>query len=344
MAAMPLSARGALIAGGQVGATPRKYNPLLQKDEVGRARPSCYDLPEDTFAYGRPGNQDLEGAREVSMHWVSHTPSRSPEFHHPNFVRLHKKAAGARITNPKDLKHYRKEYDLTETPRLADIAAEADAARGPAKALVPSDVIPGFTYGRKVRPSTPIHEVISYRFGDKAERELRNFAEKFEQHREQQRTEVRRIPLTNASRGHASGAKKALLQNEDKKEPFKIKKFQNTTPKINSNLHTPRPRSYGGTKELISPMHDDPFMDEAAMVHTARRAATDLGATDRGLDALMLERLGGGSAPGSVAGSVVGSVVPGSVVAGSRRAESAVGGMAGLTGCPEDLLAERLMA
>lgn len=338
---MPLSARGALIAGGQVGITPRKQNPLLQKDEVGRARASCYDLPEDTFSYGRPGNQDLEGAREVSMNWVSHTPSRSPESYAPNFVRLHKKAAGARITNSRDLKHYRKEYDLTETPRLASVAQEADAVRGPPKALVPSDVIPGFTYGRKVRPSTPIHEVISYRFGDKAEKELRNFAEKFEQHREQQRTEVRRIPLTNASRGHASGAKKALLQNEDKKEPFKIKKFQNTTPKINSNLHTPRPQSYGGTKDLISPSYEDPFMDQAAMIDTARRAASLPGGADRSLDAQMLQRFGGGGS--NAGGSVAGGSVVGSVVAGSRRAESNVGGMS-YGSCPEDFLADRLMA
>mmetsp|Transcript_20507 Transcript_20507/g.57360 ORF Transcript_20507/g.57360 Transcript_20507/m.57360 type:complete len:296 (-) Transcript_20507:230-1117(-) len=242
------------MAAGQAGFTPRQpTNPLLQKDIVGRARPSCYDLPQDTFSYGRPGNQDAEGAREVSMRWVDHTPSRGPEEFAPDFIHLHKKAASARITTAKDLKHYRKEYDITQTPRMLAASAppSTDAAKGGPKPLVPSDVIPGFTYGRKVRPSTPIHEVLSYRFGEKAEREMQRFNEKFEMQRAQQQSEVRRIPLTNASRGHASAAKKAASDVDEPKELFKIAKFtKNATPKIDSNINTPRLRT--GMQELNS--------------------------------------------------------------------------------------------
>lgn len=346
-AMMPLSARGAFIAAGQAGLTPRKTNPLLQKDEVGRARQSCYDLPGDTFSYGRPGNLDLEGAREVSMHWISHTPSRAAEAHAPNFIHLHKKAAGARITNSRDLKHYRQEYDLTQTPRQSEPNAE-ERSRGPPKPLVPSDVIPGFTYGRKVRPSTPIQEVISYRFGDKAEREMLTFAEHFEQHRQQQQTEVRRIPLTNASRGHASAAKKAAMQFDEHKEPFKIRKFKSATSKVNSHLNTPRPHSFGGTQDLVTRTYDDGFADCKLDAPKEPRVP---GPSAGELSALASERRArGGSAPASVRRSREGSVLAGSAVQGSvlggsiasRGAERC--GADGLTGLsPEDFLADRLM-
>ena len=44
----------------------RTRNPLLVKDDVGRAKPSCYKLPPEDFSYGRPDMPDYEGAREVS--------------------------------------------------------------------------------------------------------------------------------------------------------------------------------------------------------------------------------------------------------------------------------------
>ena len=39
-------------------------NTLLVKDDVGHAKPSCYDLPARQFIYGRPLDRDPEGAKE----------------------------------------------------------------------------------------------------------------------------------------------------------------------------------------------------------------------------------------------------------------------------------------
>merc|ERR1740115_69808 len=69
------------------GGVPRygpPKNPLLVRDEVGKAKASCYDLPDGRFPYGRPGNHDSEGAREVSMFWVSHKASQPPECTAPD--------------------------------------------------------------------------------------------------------------------------------------------------------------------------------------------------------------------------------------------------------------------
>ena len=41
-------------------------NTLLVKDDVGRAKPSTYDLPHRRFVYGRPLDRDIENAKEGS--------------------------------------------------------------------------------------------------------------------------------------------------------------------------------------------------------------------------------------------------------------------------------------
>lgn len=215
------------------GVTPRTRNPLLQKDDVGRSKPTCYDLPEDQFAYGRPGNQDLEGAREVSMHWVSHTPSRPPLDHAPDWVYHNRRAAGSKVLQARDMKHFRRERDLLHGGPPGDLSAHKGHGSQTARDIIPSDVVPGFTYGRKVRPSTPVQEVISHRFGEQAEQELNRFYADFHEAQEQLKTHVRKIPLTTASRGHASVAKKMSMQ-EQPKELFKIGKFKRATSKVDT--------------------------------------------------------------------------------------------------------------
>eukprot|EP00439_Symbiodinium_sp_Y106_P033072 s2111_g3.t4 len=114
-------------------------------------KPTCFDLPDAQFSYGRPGNQDQEGAREVSMRWIGHTPSKRNEAEEPDFVSVNRKAAVDRVTNAKDLRQY---YRQVPDPPL--MSARGHKMAG--KPLIPSDVIPEFAYGRKVRPSTPIQE------------------------------------------------------------------------------------------------------------------------------------------------------------------------------------------
>ena len=39
-----------------------KSNPLLQRDDVGRAKPSCHQLPPEGFSFGKIEYRDPEGA------------------------------------------------------------------------------------------------------------------------------------------------------------------------------------------------------------------------------------------------------------------------------------------
>mmetsp|Transcript_80501 Transcript_80501/g.249766 ORF Transcript_80501/g.249766 Transcript_80501/m.249766 type:complete len:297 (+) Transcript_80501:52-942(+) len=253
----PLSAREnrTLKAAGsvQVGAaTPRTRNPLLMRDDVGRARPTCYDLPETHFAYGRPGNQDVEGAREVSMRWVSHMPSRGPQDDPPDFVFYNKKAAGQKILTAKDQGHFRREHDLPQGASPSGRGYQTARARYHSmfeRDAVPSDVVLGFAYGRKVRPSTPIHSVISNHFGTQAEQAMGRFYTDFRDAQDQASTHVRKIPLTAASRGHASGAKKAAMLQDGNGELFKMSKFKRASPKVDTRHRRQR--------DILDRYHDD---------------------------------------------------------------------------------------
>lgn len=213
-----------------LGNMSRPTNLLLVKDDVGKSKPTTFDLPEAHFAYGRPGNTDLEGAREVSMHWVSHTPSRVGEGVEPNWINGNRKAAVAKVTNAKDLKQFRQE---SMTPRKGSQSARGP---GPGKPIIPSDVIPGFSYGRKVRPSTPIHEVISARFAERSERQLTEFYSEMRDLREASQTQVRKIPLTAATRMHANAVRKAQAISDEieSKEMFKLSKFKKVPPRVGS--------------------------------------------------------------------------------------------------------------
>lgn len=207
------------------GPPARGNNPLLKRDDVGKAKETCYDLPAEGFAYGRPDALDIEGAREVTMQWVHHTPRPRPETEAPDFKALNIKAVGDKVISAKDLQHYRREAQAV-TPR-----GPVATPRSRAPPLKPSDVVPAFAYGKKTRASTPIREVVTYRFADAQEQKLEYFYGQREQQQASERL-IRKIPITRAARGHAARAKHHQGEEEEEKELFKLSKFKKVGAKV----------------------------------------------------------------------------------------------------------------
>lgn len=207
----------------------RPRNPLLVKDDVGKAKATCYDVPCDSFAYGRPDARDSYGAREVTMQWVSHTMSK-PREEGVDFTRHNKKALAAGCLWAKDVGFSRAHASLPP------LRAGSLGPRLLVKTL-PSQVDPSFAYGQPVRPSTPILQVVQNNFGKKAEEELCSY---YREHNEwverREGVQIRRIPLTKASRGHSQGAKSHRMQSEEAREPFKMSKFKSVISRIDSNI------------------------------------------------------------------------------------------------------------
>lgn len=264
---MPLSARSARDTGGATilapGGAPlsarrRPLNPLLVKDIVGRPKTSCYDLPEDAFSYGRPGQYDAEGAHEVSMNWVAHAPSRRPHVD-PSFDyrSFNKKAVGAKVTDSKGTKAFRREQDDGRTCIVRQTSRRHNRSQSPLRKVIPSDIVEGFTYGQKVRPSTPIREVISYRWAEQSEKELYDFYTEFRESQEMERNQVRKIAFTKASRGHASTAKKLMMEHYagDCKDMFKLSRFQHAKSKVDT-FRGPNDVHLHGDNPLVKVKYD----------------------------------------------------------------------------------------
>merc|ERR1712118_623357 len=81
----------------------RSVNTILVKDDVGKAKPSCYDLPHEAFAFGRAEPADMEGAREVTMHWAAHVPRPKQNGNVQDFRKINRMAAKANVANAKEL-------------------------------------------------------------------------------------------------------------------------------------------------------------------------------------------------------------------------------------------------
>jgi len=194
----------------------------LAKDDVGKARTSCYDLPADGFAYGRPDNPDFEGAREVTMQWVSHTAKARAVESIQDFRKLNKMAITDRAFTARAVAKQRRNHDLPLSAR--------STSTGPAAKVIPSDVVPHFTYGKKTRPSTPIASVVSYQFSSEFEDDITNQYE-FLRMKKLVDAQIWKIPGTKAARGHASTAKK-VAEILAPKEMFKISKFKRIQCKV----------------------------------------------------------------------------------------------------------------
>lgn len=108
------------------------------------------------------------------MTWVPHLPSAPPPRPDVDFHRLHKSAVTNHVTTPKELAQFRSEGDFR--------GQQPSPSRTP-PSIIPSDVIPGFAYGRPGRPSTPIRSVLSNDFGNEFEEALDERYQRIEDHR-----------------------------------------------------------------------------------------------------------------------------------------------------------------
>jgi hypothetical protein len=189
-------------------------NPLLVKDDVGRAKPSCYNLPGDDFAYGRPDLPDYEGAREVTMQWVTARPSGERQSDVQDFKKLNRAALKSGILNAKEQTKFRKNNP---------VQLEHTVPCAPPK-IYPSEVVPSFTYGKKTRPSTPISQVISNQFGAEYESALTEMYTQYNYEKEMA-TYAPKIRTTKAVEGHAK-RRSSSLTNEHKSD-WKLSKFKN---------------------------------------------------------------------------------------------------------------------
>jgi hypothetical protein len=200
----------------------RTKNAILVRDDVGKARPTCYDLPHEAHAYGRAEPADLEGAREVTMHWAAHVPRPKPDGNVQDFMKLNRMAATSGVSNATDLKYFKQGRDVKLIPK-------ASVSNQPK--VIPSDVIPSFAYGRKSRPSTPVNAVVGYQYAAEYEESLANMYARYESEAPPAKSKVR---LTKSSRALImhSAHKRASVDKREEPELFKLTKFKKVSSRL----------------------------------------------------------------------------------------------------------------
>merc|ERR1719316_838305 len=158
------------------------------------------------------------------MQWLSHVPGPRPEEKGQDFRKINKLALKGGVSSAKDLAQFRRESGN-------NITLGGPQHVGPPPKVIPSDVVPAFTYGKKTRPSTPIAAVVSYQFSAEYEQALE---ENYEQYYDEKRMVKMRAPKTTKSaEGHAmAAARSRSLINGEHKEPFKMKKFLKVKAKM----------------------------------------------------------------------------------------------------------------
>jgi len=197
----------------------RTRNPLLVKDDVGSAKPSCYRLPPEDFAYGRPDMPDFEGAREVTMQWVAHHAEERKDSGVQDFKKLNKAALKNKVIDSRKLTQFRRE---NSAPLLITNPT------GPPPKVFPSEVVPSFTYGKKTRPSTPIAQVVSNQFAAEYQASLEEIYDYYEKEKKEKKAPV--IRTTKAAEGHAR--KFLEMEKPEPKEKFILSRFKNISGKL----------------------------------------------------------------------------------------------------------------
>lgn len=200
-------------------------NVVLVKDEVGTAKRGVHELsPEErTFGIRQGGDADGLGAKEAFT-WVQHEPSLPRRSRAPNFTRLNKAAVRARATSPRQLAAFRASHEDLASP--ASPARASRPARSPN--AIPSDVVPGFAYGRKSRPPTPMTSVMANEYGNMQEMAIEDRYKKYEAEKARASGPLR-FKMTKAA---GSYRRQPEAPPTDPSQLWKMKRFQNVTSRV----------------------------------------------------------------------------------------------------------------
>eukprot|EP00388_Colpodella_angusta_P016226 GDKJ01040206.1.p1 GENE.GDKJ01040206.1~~GDKJ01040206.1.p1 ORF type:complete len:282 (+),score=49.94 GDKJ01040206.1:1-846(+) len=207
-------------------------NCLLVKDDVGKSKPSCRDLPGSCYSYGAPINPDKEGVRELISKWTFHQSVARPQEQIQDFRRLNKLATKQGISDARD--------QTVQRLSRKDITVQPTRYVNPATAH-PFDHQLGHIYGRPPRPSSPMDRVMAHDYGREGQEKTALDYERYDVIRAENSRPIK-YRVTNASRGHAIRAvhRRSLDGHHSARgtlqQPFKMSKFSEIAPRTNTYL------------------------------------------------------------------------------------------------------------
>ena len=123
-------------------------NPILARDDVGRAKPTTFDLPPDEHLYGKKSDPRVEGVKEIV-----HKPIKKDKKELPpmmkNYTKININAQG---------KKFAKRGEYLEFTKNMEIRVKRKIGNPEIENILPDE---DFVYGVPNKPSIPIKTIIS---------------------------------------------------------------------------------------------------------------------------------------------------------------------------------------
>ena len=192
---------------------------------------SIYNLPGSDFVYGFAHKKDPEGAKEVTMTWVSYQPKSSPRNVEgaTDFQKLNKLIASNGKEALRVMPDLRDRCTVVSAPHIRVVPADESKYFHRSTFLS----VPDIRFGVGCKPSTPMKNVVGNKYGVDGERIQREMRKRRSEEKKHQRSLFSQIASrsTIASESHAR-ARDHQSTNENIKEPFKMSKFKNIPSKL----------------------------------------------------------------------------------------------------------------
>ncbi|TRY93168.1 hypothetical protein DNTS_012856 [Danionella cerebrum] len=136
------------------------HRPLLIKPSLGKPKPRGLSHPGPDFAYGSVTSVRDGGVQEAISMWQTHTTptrNRASERSEKDFIALNREGVKSGLITAKELQQYRATHDFRRK------MLSREGFRWSAPTRLPPDT----SFGISNRPSTPISELIEYRYAQK---------------------------------------------------------------------------------------------------------------------------------------------------------------------------------
>jgi hypothetical protein len=214
----------------------RYYNPLLLRQPIGKAKPSCFDLPPSSFTYGGRNQYDEHAVRDVLSHWEISQPSiptsATVNSSSTNFISLNRSAAHYGARNSKQFKEFRETQQEKLHVELSGRSQPSPTRRS--RSSIPLSLkTSNKPFGRPSKPSTPLHDILTHSFQRQAilanrEKEAR------EADKRRSKRLSRREPSspTRASLGHTKKENGQVENQQNDVSKFVMKRFANIPSKV----------------------------------------------------------------------------------------------------------------
>ncbi|XP_077096880.1 cilia- and flagella-associated protein 77 isoform X1 [Siphateles boraxobius] len=170
------------------------HRPLLIKPALGKAKLRGLSCPGPDFVFGTATTVQDGGVPEAISNWHIHTMSTRNRVAERDFIGLNREGVKSGLVTAKELQQYRATHDIRRQP----------LTREGFRRSAPPRIPPDASFGISNRPSTPISELMEYKYAQRwlEEQQTKDRALQAHQHKKAQlgRIQDTRTSLLRKSR------------------------------------------------------------------------------------------------------------------------------------------------